>query len=296
MKTVQLCVLLLFVTISSPAQPYNSEIINEDTPYLLGKINQEALTRPAYSEWFLSNRKDYRPNPEIINTLKKELGTYTITVFMGTWCGDSKREVPRFYKILNEAQFPMERLTTVAVGQKKEIYKQSPGGEQEGLNIHRVPTFIFYKEGKEINRIVEHPVHSLEKDMMHILNSNYIPNYNGVTMINTALHQWGVEKFRKKSNKLVSKIQDVVSSFYELNTFSYVLMTSGKEEEAIAVAEFNVKLYPQDIKSYKALANRFKAYGKNQEAMAQYQKALRLDPGNKELIHTLDSLKKQDIK
>jgi hypothetical protein len=40
---------------------------------------------------------------------------------------------------------------------------------EDGFDITNVPTFIFYRNGKEINRIVESPVISLEKDMLSIL-------------------------------------------------------------------------------------------------------------------------------
>jgi len=76
---------------------------------------------------------------------------------MGTWCGDSKREVPRFIKVLEAANFPVDNLKIVAVDRRKEQYKKSPTGEEWGLSIKRVPTFIFYKNGKESNRIIESP-------------------------------------------------------------------------------------------------------------------------------------------
>ena len=50
-----------------------------------------------------------------------------------------------------------------------EDYKQSPNPEAKGLNIHRVPTFIFYKDAKEIGRFVERVRESLEKDMLKIV-------------------------------------------------------------------------------------------------------------------------------
>ena len=44
--------------------------------------------------------------------------------------------------------------------------------ETEGLNIEKVPTFIFYKNGIEIGRIIESPEKSIEKDFLKILNGN----------------------------------------------------------------------------------------------------------------------------
>ena len=47
--------------------------------------------------------------------------------------------------------------------------KRTPDNLQKGFNIKRVPTFIFYKKGKEIGRYVEFPRTSLEKDILTIV-------------------------------------------------------------------------------------------------------------------------------
>ena len=62
---------------------------------------------------------------------------------MGTWCGDSKQDVPKLYKVLEACHFPMEKFTAIAVSKQPNIYKQRPQREEAGLNIHSVPTVIF---------------------------------------------------------------------------------------------------------------------------------------------------------
>jgi thiol-disulfide isomerase/thioredoxin len=84
---------------------------------------------------------------------------------MGTWCSDSRREVPRFLRILDELNFNNELLTINYVDRKKE----SPEGDISSLDIKYVPTFIFYKGGKEIGRIIETPQITLESDFKNIL-------------------------------------------------------------------------------------------------------------------------------
>ena len=37
------------------------------------------------------------------------------------------------------------------------------------MSIINVPTFIFYKDGEELGRIVEYPIQDLESDMLKIL-------------------------------------------------------------------------------------------------------------------------------
>ena len=49
--------------------------------------------------------------------------------------------------------------------------KVTPQQYEKGLNIINIPTLIFYKDGQEMNRIVEFPVESLYKDMAKILKS-----------------------------------------------------------------------------------------------------------------------------
>ena len=44
-----------------------------------------------------------------------------------------------------------------------------PAGEEGGMNITHVPTFIFYRDGLELGRIVEYPNRTIEKDMVEIL-------------------------------------------------------------------------------------------------------------------------------
>ena len=101
-----------------------------------------------------------------------------ITLFMGTWCGDSRREVPRLLKILDCCGFPPEQLKMIMVSNQPDMYKQSPGHEEYGRNIIRVPTLIIEGMSHELGRIIEFPVVSLEKDLLRILRSEgYVPNY-----------------------------------------------------------------------------------------------------------------------
>ena len=131
------------------AQSFNKEVILNTTPMLLGKINKEALTASIYKEWFLKEHNAYNPKQKTLDSIADHLDSYTIKIFMGTWCGDSKREVPRFYKVIENLEFSSDRITVIAVNNQRDEYKQSPGGEHEGITIHRVPTFVFTKREKK---------------------------------------------------------------------------------------------------------------------------------------------------
>ena len=179
MNPFVLVLFLLAFSSTITAQKINQEIkIENQQPFLVGQIDINGLTSNSYQNWYHSNYKSYVVDNKVTSSIKSELAQHKILVFMGTWCGDSKREVPRFIKILEAAEFPMENLKIVAVDKRKEHYKKSPTGEEWGLSIKRVPTFIFYKNGKEMNRIIESPITSLETDIKTIITkSTYTPNY-----------------------------------------------------------------------------------------------------------------------
>ncbi|WP_116770970.1 TlpA family protein disulfide reductase [Maribacter litoralis] len=152
--------------------------IDNQQPFLLGEITVDALSSNTYKTWFQANFNDYKTDEEKVNSIKNKINDFRIIIFMGTWCGDSKREVPRFIKILESIDYPKEHLKIVALDKRKENYKKSPQGEEWGLNIRRVPSFIFYKNGREINRIIETPIRTLEDDILKIVSQQeYIPNY-----------------------------------------------------------------------------------------------------------------------
>ncbi|WP_435314717.1 thioredoxin family protein [Cellulophaga fucicola] len=173
-NTIQLLFLLLFSLTAIAQVPKD----HNNRERLLGEINKTDLTQNSFANWFTPKYDNYKVDTETLKTIESKLKNYKIVAFMGTWCGDSKRETPPFYKILEAANFPMENFKLVAVDNARNNYKKSPGGEEKGLDITHVPTFILYKDGKEVNRIVESPVISLEKDLQAIVNGNtYIPNY-----------------------------------------------------------------------------------------------------------------------
>lgn len=278
----------------SYAQPFNQEFQSENgTPVLLGKINWEGLAQEHYP-WFQENYDTYQPESALVDSLSRLLEKYTITAFMGTWCGDSKREVPRFYKLLEEAQFPLERLTMVAVNRGKEAYKQSPGGEHEGMDIFRVPTFVIYKNGKEVNRIIESPVVSLEDDLFQILQKEYTPNYQGVHQMIDLMKTKGLPHSEKGIKKLVSKLEPTIESWYELNTLSNLLFYKFQFEEAIAIGQLNLQLFPEEPGPIRSLASKYAEMKETDTARSLYKKALAIAPNDELAMKGLESLDKAD--
>lgn len=291
MKTSLITLVAFFSWMALYAQPFNVEVASSgQQPLLLGKINKEALLKAPYQNWFQTNYDAYTPDPEVIKEFRGALNEYTITLFMGTWCGDSKRQVPKFYKVLEAAEFPLERLTTIAVDRDSDAYKQSPGGEQEGRGVHRVPTMIFYKKGKEINRITESPKETFEKDMVNILWYEYTPNYHGVTLLRNALIEMDEEAFHQNRDQIRDQSKAFIESWKELNTYSFWLNSLGHGEKAATVAEINTELFPDEAGTYARLGRQLELLEKKGEAIVQYRKALALDPDNGKVKQLLSGL------
>ncbi len=293
-KIIIYSILLVFaLTFQLHAQNLNIEITeNTKTPFLLGKIDKTGLQSDNYKTWFTKNYEDYKPNLELINSFASKLKAYNITLFMGTWCGDSKKQVPRLYKVLEACNFPMNQLTVVAVSRQAHMYKQSPLHEEAGLNIHRVPAVIFYKNGKEVNRIVEHPVQSFEVDIQNITTTNtYKPNYQIAATVDKILKKKGVKGLKKKRKKLLKKYKETVTSMHELNTYGRILYGTNHIDEAIAVFNLNTELFPNEPRSYMSLANTLGVTGQKEKAIKVLEKAIKLHPKNDGLKQNLDVIK-----
>lgn len=175
MKTVLSFVFVLAFSLitfaQTPDSSYSAEkdtVIKDpfsSTPILLGYCNRDTFKDTTYSWWFNSMYDVYNIDSATADQLVGKLKDVDIKIVMGTWCSDSRREVPRFFRILDYLKYPDDNVKIIAVGRDK----QGRGNETKNLDIEMVPTFIFYRDGKEIGRIIESPKVSLEKDMLKIL-------------------------------------------------------------------------------------------------------------------------------
>lgn len=144
-----------------------------------GNITLADFKSGSNKAWFERGYNAYSPDQELVNALNKamEAHDYHLDVYMGTWCGDSRREVPRLYKLLEMIDFDLDKLSVVAVNRSKQVPNVSPEIANQ-LNIHHVPTIIFYENGKETERFVESSKESLVKDLTKIASGEmYVDSY-----------------------------------------------------------------------------------------------------------------------
>lgn len=163
MKNIIILLSLLLLSNCAAQQKITAQ--KDEQGNLIGIANKASFEDEAYKSWFQTNYANYTLDSTVVTQIKSKIGDFTIKGFMGTWCGDSKRETPRFYKLLDAANFKESKFELITVNRSK----KTPDSLEQGFNIIRVPTFIFYKNGKEVGRYVEYPRETLEKDILKII-------------------------------------------------------------------------------------------------------------------------------
>jgi hypothetical protein len=162
MRSTCLCSLLLTAALASspvaaqaPAEP----------GVLVGAVTREQI-EAACPEW-VSSEVAAAPDAEAAKALAAVPPGAEVTVFLGTWCGDSRREVPRLWKALDATggEVPFH-IRYIGVDRSK----KEPAAEVSGSGIHFVPTLIVSRDGHELGRIIEQPPHGVEKDLLALLN------------------------------------------------------------------------------------------------------------------------------
>lgn len=275
-------IVALLCTVVLNAQTNKVTKDKKDKPMLIGKVNQKGLKKEPFKAWYTKNYNDYLVNDKVVHKIKDSLKDYTIKVFFGTWCGDSKKGVPQFLSVLDKADFPKKQIELVALDNKEGAYKQSPKAYEKGLNIHRVPTFIFYKNGKEVNRIVESPRATFERDILKLLTTTkYKPNYYAVTVLEDALQEKGLDSLKLIENALKHQLSEMSTGSKALNSYGYIKMNANKLDEAEFILKLNTKLYPFSANTFDSLAELYFEKKQYQNALKTYYKALALLPESK---------------
>lgn len=266
--------------------------VAQKDPRLLGICTVKDFEREPYATWYKPNYENYTPTAEIITQLKKLApSTFTLKIVFGSWCGDSKRELPKMMKVLNAAGFPEKNIQLIGVYDSLEVYKQAPKHEEKGLNVFRVPTFIVYQKDKEIGRIVEYPVESLERDLLKIVSGQlYTHNYKSFAQINTWLAHGLLSDANINPRGLAQQIRNDVGRETDLNSCGYVLMAQKLFREAINLFTINVTLYPQSSNCYDSLGEAYLVAGMKDAAKSCYQYAVELNPKNENAKTQLEKL------
>ena len=179
MKKFILLFLIIFFSCDNMKKNKQTNIDANDIEYvdLIGEFPRKDLSNILYSSRFDENYEDYSVDKATANKIKKYISRdLKIKVVMGTWCSDSRENVPSFFKLIDYLNIKDKNIDLIGL----DVNKENPNGDEKTYEIINVPTFIFYKNDKEINRIVEITLESFEKDILKILDgSGYENAYYG---------------------------------------------------------------------------------------------------------------------
>jgi len=142
-------------------------------PELLGPASPEQIL--AISAEWKSEHDAYAPYDAALEKIRAasspastDLG---IEVVFGSWCSDSREQIPRLIRVLE--LLGKDGIHATYVGVQKA--KQERGEIVTNLKLTAVPTIIVTRKGTEIGRIVETPQASIEEDLAAILSGPATP-------------------------------------------------------------------------------------------------------------------------
>lgn len=133
---------------------------------LKGFITKQELATDSAFTWFAQNQQGYTPDQNALQALKVNRDSVNIIAFGGTWCGDTKYILPKFFVLADAAGLSPDRITLLGVDHDKKTIQHL----SEAFGITNVPTIIVMKNGKEEGRVVEYGHTGLfDKDLAEIL-------------------------------------------------------------------------------------------------------------------------------
>jgi len=161
------CLLIPALVLS---QELNITIVdtNLNKDILFGNCDRSGLEKGDFGKLFSEYYQIYEPERSVLSKLRSKKDGVDILIILGTWCRDSEEQVPRFFKILDKIKFEKKNVQLICVDSNKDAGLP----DIVNYNIQRVPTFIIYRRGREIGRIVETPYTTLEKDLLMFFSDN----------------------------------------------------------------------------------------------------------------------------
>lgn len=137
---------------------------SEEPPVLTGTVSREQVEE-AVPAWVGSVVEAQVDEAAAAALASVDPGA-SVTIYFGTWCSDSAREVPRFWRALDQVgglvPFEIEHIAVDRADKR-------PPELAETVNLLYVPTFIVRRGGREIGRVVETSPNGIEADLLALL-------------------------------------------------------------------------------------------------------------------------------
>jgi hypothetical protein len=145
-----------------PAAPSSQELV--------GAITRDEV-EAAVPAWVQAG-VEAKPDLDAARALLAVAPGAEVTILLGTWCSDSRREISRLWRALDAigdagsgaGSLPFS-LTYIGVDEAK----QQPAAAVAAAGLQYVPTLIVRRHGREVGRIVEQSPHGVEIDLLALL-------------------------------------------------------------------------------------------------------------------------------
>ncbi len=132
-----------------------------DEPVLLGPLSRQRIESelPDWVEAQITAQPDLAAAVRLAEIGGPEV---EVTVYLGTWCDDSRRELARLWRAVDLAggSLPFD-LTYLGVDREK----RRPASVVAGARLDYLPTFVVRRGGEELGRIVEQSPGGIEADL-----------------------------------------------------------------------------------------------------------------------------------
>lgn len=158
--------LVLVSMVEMTGSLWSSDVLRaeETEPVLVGPLSREEM-EAAVPEW-VTAEIEATPDLEAAADLVESLPGADITVFLGTWCSDSGRELPRLWRAFDELGV-LDPAEVRYIGVDRD--KTEPVEWVRGMDLGWVPTVIVRRDGKELGRIIESSPNGIERDLLALL-------------------------------------------------------------------------------------------------------------------------------
>lgn len=88
-----------------------------------------------------------------------------VTVYLGTWCPDSREQVPRLWRAVAAAGAVPFTISYLGVDESK----SAPGLDRAAVDLRYTPTVVVKRGGQEVGRIVEKTRDPIERELWLLL-------------------------------------------------------------------------------------------------------------------------------
>ena len=160
-------ILFLLVIFSEAVKSEDKFTVKENKGLLIveGLISQHDWL--DVSGWDSCKINNYCASESICKSISRKFEdkSYRLLVVAGSWCGDTKTELPKLFKIINVCKLDTNQYDIIGVDTDKMIKVQY----SYKFFINKVPSLIVLKDGTEIGIIDVYPELIWDEDIMIIL-------------------------------------------------------------------------------------------------------------------------------